>query len=84
MSQLRLKIQAHLFSIVQLDHAEAAVLDIVLLFTQDVEPGWVLGQRFLQLPGSQVDAGHRDRLGRVPDKHVCPKTVVHEVPKEIG
>jgi len=62
----------------------ADVLDVIFLLSKDVKPGRVLGQRLLQLPGSQVDAGHRDRLRRVPDEDVSAEAVVHEVPKEVG
>jgi len=76
--------QANLFPVVQLDHAVADVLDVVLLLAKDVKPGWVLGQRLLQLPGGQVDACHGDRFRHVANEDVGAETVIHEVPKEGG
>ena len=71
---------SHLFPVVEADHAVAALLDVVLLDGEHLEPRGVLGQRHPQLPRREVDAGDGDRLGRVAHEHVRPQRVVHEVP----
>lgn len=78
----------HLLPVVEAYHPVAAVLDVVLLHPQHVQPGGVVpapaaaatGQGHPQLPGGEVDAGDGHRLGGVTNEHVGTEAVVHEVP----
>lgn len=40
-----------------------------------------IGQRDLQRPGSQIDAGTGDALRLEPHENICAKAVIHVIPE---
>jgi len=72
-----------LFPVVETDHPETAVLDVILFDPQDVEPGRILGQRDGQLPRGEVNTRDRDRFWRISHENVSAERIVHEIPRHL-
>ena len=73
-----------LFSVVQTYHSVATVFDVVFFHTQNFEPWGIFRKWFLQFPGREINAGDCNRLGRVSNKNIRTKTIIHEIPKLNG